>query len=391
MIRKLKNFGHLCLALTANLWYGFPSRKIKVIGVTGTDGKTTTTHLIYEILKNAGKRVSMVSTVYAKVGDCEYDTGLHTTTPSYFLIQKLLQKAVKNQDEYFVLETTSHGIDQNRVWGINYKVGVITNITHEHLDYHPSYTDYLKTKAKLLLNSQIAVINRDDNSFDLLKKELINNNKKYLTYGLKNKADYSYDSQKIVASIAEYNNYNFLAAYSVSRYLDIDEKEIINTFKQFVLPPGRLETVFNKKFKVIVDFAHTPNAIAVLLQFLRKQTKGRLIHVFGSAGLRDASKRPLMGKASSEYSDIIILTEEDYRTEDPLVITKSIISGFGSKKVDYQVIINREEAVKKALSLAQPNDVIVITGKAHEKSLCRGKTEYPWNDIETVKRLTKNL
>ena len=390
MMRKLKNIGHLILALIANIWYGFPARKIKVIGVTGTDGKTTTSHLIFTILKTAGKKVSLVSTVYAQIGEKVYDTGLHTTTPSYFLIQKLLREAVNNSDEYFILETTSHGLDQNRVWGINYQVGVITNITHEHLDYHLYYADLLKAKAKLLINSQISIINHDDQSFELLKKLLIEKKKKYLTYGFKSKTDYNFNTQKILPETADYNNYNFLAAYSVCRSLNIGEDKIIQAFKNFNLPQGRLETVFDKKFKVIVDFAHTPNAIAVLLQFLKKQTKGRIIHVFGSAGLRDANKRPLMGKASSKYSDLIILTEEDYRTEDPQEIAKSIAQGF-TENMDYQIIINREEAIKKALSLAQADDLVVITGKAHEQSLCRGKTEYPWNDIAAVKRLTRDL
>jgi len=388
MLRKIKNFGHLCLAIIANLWYGFPARKIKVIGITGTDGKTTTSHLTYEILKTAGKKVSLISTVYAIVANKEYDTGLHTTTPSCFLIQSLLKKAVDHGDEYFVLETTSHGLDQNRVYGINYNVGLITNITHEHLDYHKNYPAYLEAKVKLIKNSQTAFLNQDDQAFSLIKNKL--KNKKFLTYGFKHQSDYHYDFKKILSGLSDFNNSNYLAAYSISRYLNLDETKIIQAIKNFHLPPGRLETVFDKKFKVIVDFAHTPNAISVLLQFLRPHTQGRIIHVFGSAGLRDASKRPLMGQASSKYSDFIILTEEDYRTEDPRQIALSVAQGI-KKNVKYETILNREEAIKKALTIAKEKDVVVITGKAHEKSLCRGKIEYPWNDIEAVKRLTRDL
>jgi len=390
MWRKLKNLGHFGLAILANIWYGFPSQKIKVIGITGTDGKTTTTHLIFAILTAAGKKASLISTIYAKIGSRVYDTGLHTTTPSYFLIQKLLREAVNRQEEYFVLETTSHSLDQKRVWGINYLVSVITNVTHEHLDYHLTYQNYLKTKANLLLNSQMALINRDDASYLLLKKILMAKKKQFLTYSLKQPADYSFNSKTILPELADFNNYNYLAAYSVCRYLGIKEKIIIDTFRQFTLPQGRLETVYDGDFKVIVDFAHTPNAIAVLLQFLRKKAKGRIIHVFGSAGLRDTTKRPEMGKASSQYSNVIILTEEDYRTEDPMIIAKSIASGI-NQKVHYQIILDRYEAIKKALQLAKKDDVVVITGKAHEKSLCRGKREYPWNDIEAVKRLITDL
>jgi len=390
MLRKIKNFIHLCLAILANLWYGFPGRKIKVIGITGTDGKTTTSHLIYEILKNAGKKVSLVSTVYAKIGSQEFDTGLHTTTPSCFLIQKLLKMAVDNKDEYFVLETTSHGLDQNRTWGINYEAGLITNVTHEHLDYHCSFNSYLKTKARLLLNANVSFINKDDSSYEQLEKILKANHKKIFSYSVKNQADYHQDFNNLKQEIADYNCHNFLAAYSVCNYLGISEDSIFATLKKFQLPPGRLETVFNKKFKIIVDFAHTPNAIDALLQYVRKQTAGRLIHIFGSAGLRDASKRPLMGEASSKYSDVIILTEEDYRTEDPQKIAASIALGI-SKNIPYEIILNREEAIKKALAIAKEKDVIVITGKAHEQSLCRGKIEYPWNDIQAVKRLTQDL
>lgn len=168
MIQKLKNVYHLLQAILANIWYGFPSRKLKVIGVTGTDGKTTTTHLITHILKTAGKKVSMISTIYAKVGSHEYETGLHTTTPSSFTIQKMLSLAVKDNEEFFVLETTSHALDQNRVWGIKYKIGIITNITHEHLDYHKTYDEYVKSKLKILLNSKLAVLNKDDRSYNLL-------------------------------------------------------------------------------------------------------------------------------------------------------------------------------------------------------------------------------
>src|SRR3989339_1761298 len=153
-MQKIKNIYHLFQAVLANIFYGFPSRKLKVIGITGTDGKTTTTHLIAHILKTAGKKASFVSSVYASIGGVESDIGFHVTTPSSFILQKLLKQSADNHDEYFVLETTSHALDQNRVWGIKYEIGVITNITHEHLDYHRTYEEYVKAKLKLLLNSK---------------------------------------------------------------------------------------------------------------------------------------------------------------------------------------------------------------------------------------------
>jgi UDP-N-acetylmuramoyl-L-alanyl-D-glutamate--2,6-diaminopimelate ligase len=380
-IRKFKNIGHLFLAILANIFYGFPSRKIKVIGITGTDGKTTTTHLVYHILKSAGKRVSMISTVYAKVGNIEYDTGLHTTTPNSFVVQKLLKKAVDNVDEYFVLETTSHAIDQNRIYGIDFYIGVLTNITHEHLDYHRDYENYLKTKLKLLLASEIAVMNRDDESYDKIIKfpifnsqfsmnfQFPNSKLKILTYGFQEQSDFRLDFGELGFNLPLFNQYNYLAAYTVCSEIGIEKEKIIQAMKTFVLPSGRFEIVYDKEFKVIIDFAHTPNAFEKLLPEIRSmflKEKGRLIHVFGSAGLRDVSKRPMMGKASGTYSDAIILTEEDYRTEDLHKICLEIAKGFVNKK--YTIIENREEAIKKAISIAKKGDVVVLTGKAHEKS-----------------------
>jgi UDP-N-acetylmuramoyl-L-alanyl-D-glutamate--2,6-diaminopimelate ligase len=416
-IQKLKNLFHLIEAIIANLYYRLPSRKLRVIGVTGTDGKTTTTHLIYHILKSAGKKVSMVSTIYAKVGSKEFDTGLHTTTPGSFLIQKLLKKAVNYGDEYFVLETTSHALDQNRVLGVNFLIGVLTNITYEHLDYHKTYNDYLKAKAKLLLSSKIAVINRDDQSYSNIKCQISSFDKlrmtlsetevskikntdkklKIITYGLKNKADYCWD---LKLNLPDFNKYNYLAAYTACRILGLSDNSILSAIKSFQLPKGRLDVVHDKNFKVIIDFAHTPNAIAKVLdsvRILHLKKGSQLIHVFGSAGLRDSSKRPLMGQASAKFSNIIILTEEDYRTENVNETMKQIEKGIirklkvKSEKLKVIKIPNRQEAINKAVALARTGDVVIITGKGHEKSLCRGKIEYPWDEYEAVGKALKFL
>ena len=382
MFQTFKNIYHLFQAVIANIYYGFPSRKLKVIGVTGTDGKTTTTHLIYHILKTAGKKVSMVSTVYAKIGAEEFDTGLHTTTPSSFLVQKLLKKAVENGDEFFVLETTSHALDQNRVFGVKYFVAVLTNVTHEHLDYHKTYKKYVDTKAKLLKQSNIVIINSDDHSFERLDKILKHSVNKVYHYGFKHKTHFRLPYKK---PLVEYNRYNYLAAYSVASILGIDEKNILKAMNSFKLPPGRLEVVYGKGPTVIIDFAHTPNAFGSVLPEIKKHyvhNGSKLIHVFGSAGLRDKTKRPLMGKASSRYVDQIILTEEDYRTEKMEEICRQIAAGINSKP--FIVIPNRQEAINKAMVMARKNDVVLVTGKAHEKSLCRGKKEYPWDEFKAV-------
>ncbi|MCS6956523.1 MAG: Mur ligase family protein [Patescibacteria group bacterium] len=386
MLRKIKNFFHLIEALIANIIYGFPSKKIKVIGVTGTDGKTTTTSFLAHLLKQSGKKVSFVSTVYAQIADKIYDTGLHVTTPSSFMVQRFLNEAVKNKDEFFVLETTSHALDQNRVWGVNFEIGVLTNITHEHLDYHKTYENYVKAKCKLLKNSKIIVINEEDNSYKYVLNQIKDSELKIQNYNSKLKI------LDKVPNLTKFNRFNFSAGYQVAKILNISDDDFLKAVKTFKLPQGRLDLVYDKDFKVIIDFAHTPNAFKELLPEIKKiylKKSGRLIHVFGSAGLRDSSKRPLMGKYSSQYSDYIILTEEDYRTEDPKKICGQIVSGFISKKINYEVIIDRKEAIKKALKMAKKNDVVLLTGKGHEKSLCRGKTEYPWSDYEAVKEILK--
>jgi len=354
MFQKLKNIYHLCQAIIANIIYGFPSRKLKVIGITGTDGKTTTTHLITHILKTAGKKVSFVSSIVAE--------GFHVTTPNSFALQKLLKESADNHDQYFVLETTSHALDQNRVWGIKYEIGLITNITHEHLDYHKTYEDYTKTKLKLLKMAKIGIENTDKIA-DMIKK---------------------------IPNLTLFNQRNYSSAYIVCKRLGISDKEILKAMMTFELPKGRVDLVYDKNFKVIIDFAHTPNALLQLLPEIRKKylsNNGRLIHVFGSAGSRDITKRSLMGKISGKYSDLIILTEEDYRTEDLKKICLQIALGIKNKS--YEIILDRQQAINKAVKIAKKGDVVVLTGKAHEKSLCRGKIEHPWDEYEAVKKALK--
>lgn len=405
MKQSFKNIYHLFRAATASTFYRFPSRKLKIIGVTGTDGKTTTTSLIYHILKESGKKVSMISSVYAKIGATEHDIGFHVTSPDPFSTQKYLNMSLRAGDEYFVLETTSHALDQNRVWGIRFEVAVITNITHEHLDYHKTYDNYLKTKARLLTYSKNMLINRDDKSYDLLRSYVTthcNVSLQHLyTYGLHNNASFYQDMEQLVGvQLADFNKYNFLAAFGACKLFGLSDEQILSALKTYVLPPGRIDVVVKTPFIVIIDFAHTPNALEEILKYVKRvycKPESRLIHVFSSAALRDESKRPFMGEASARYADLIILTEEDYRSEDPRKINREIGAGLekGSfKKVDasefggelktYTEIIDRAEAIHTAISIAKTGDVILLTGKGHEKSLCRGKIEYPWDEKKVV-------
>jgi len=402
-LQKIKNIFHLINGLFANIYYGFPSRKIIVIGVTGTDGKTTTTELIFHILKKNKIKASYISTVSAKIGQKKYETGFHVTTPNPWFIQKLIKEAVEKKQKYFILETTSHALDQNRVWGIDFYLAVLTNVTHEHLDYHLSYQNYLKTKLKLLEKAKISVVNQDDESYKYIKKTILKDKKKQV---------YSYsilkDIKENFSNLEKFNQYNFSAAYLVGKILGLKEKDIIQALKTFKKPLGRFDLVYDKKFKVIIDFAHTPNAFLQILPEIRKRylkQGGRLIHVFGAAGLRDDKKRPAMGEIAGRHDDLIILTEEDYRTEDLYKICEQISKGLkkynfiykkfnfikqNDKKV-YTIFKNRQDAINFSIKIAQQNDLILLTGKGHEKSLCRGRIEYSWDEYRAVKMALKNF
>ncbi|HLL60702.1 MAG TPA: UDP-N-acetylmuramoyl-L-alanyl-D-glutamate--2,6-diaminopimelate ligase [Candidatus Nitrosocosmicus sp.] len=387
MWQTIKNIYHLFQAIIAGVWYRFPSKKLKLIGVTGTDGKTTTTNLIYHILHQNGYKVAMLSTVSAKIGDEDIDTGFHVTSPDRFLLNRLLVKMVNKNMEYAVLEATSHGLHQYRYFPLKFQISTVTNITHEHLDYHKTYENYVKAKAILFNISQIAVLNQDDNSYKLLRSFI---------KPIVQIVPYSYKLTKTYVSPLPgyYNQENTLAAATVCEKLGLSQKQIQSALKTFPGVVGRMDEIsLGQKFRVIVDFAHTPNALEQLLKTLRSQLKreGQLIVVFGAAGERDYTKRPLMGKAASTYAHFSILTAEDPRSEKVDDITKSIVKGFKHPK-QYHIEPDRGKAIKYALNIAKKDDIVVVTGKGHEKSMCFGKKEMPWSDKEEiVKNLSKIL
>lgn len=389
MFQKLKNKYHLIQAFIANIAYGMPYKSLIIIGITGTDGKTTTATLLQRILTDAGIKSAVITTIGAYIGDSFFDTGFHTTTPSSFALQKYLRIAAKAGCTHAVIETTSHALDQNRTWGIPFEIGVVTNITHEHLDYHKTQENYIRAKAKLLKRAKYALLNEDDKSFETLLK-LIPKEKIY-TYSLFDKKAYATSSllPSKMKLIGEFNKQNALASAAVAKLLNLPIKNVKKTISEFTAPSGRQELIHEDEFKVIVDFAHTPGSFEKVLPEIKKETRGRLIHVFGAAGKRDASKRPYMGNASSKYADVIILTAEDPRGENVQVINTHIIAGF-QKDVELYSIVNRKEAIKKALSIAKKGDTILITGKGHEKSMNIDGKETPWSDKEAVFEILKN-
>lgn len=434
----LKNYYHLVNAFLANCYYRFPSRKLIVIGVTGTDGKTTTCNLIYHLLKQSKEKVSLVSSINAILGTEKYDTGLHTTTPNPWQLQKFLRLAVKNSSNYLVLETTSHAIDQYRNWGIKYEIAVLTNVTSEHLDYHKKYSRYLKVKSRLLKKARIAIVNADDSSYEKLQ-EMKWRKKKLITYSLKNPADIeaqkvsytknqtqftlAYDQANLINKtehktltkkkilqfnfesplMGDYNLENALAALSACLCLGKKPLELIPTLKSFnpKIVIGRLEKVDSgSDFDIYIDFAHTPGAFSKMLPLLRTISSGKIIHVFGAAGLRDQQKRPMMGEISGQNCDYIILTAEDPRSEklsdiiDQIAVgcEKSGFQEFNPRNTKYPMksyfkIEDREKAIFFAIEkLAAKGDLVIITGKSHEKSMCFGNEEKPWSDFEAVKK-----
>ena len=360
---------------------------MKVIGVTGTDGKTTTANLIYHILKSSGHKASMISSIAAVIDGKSYNTGFHVTTPASFSLQKFLRKARQAKSEYFVLEVTSHAIDQKRIFGIPFEVGVLTNVTNEHLDYHKTYDNYLRTKINLLNKSKICVVNSDDSSYTLLSDAKVKKPQgEWITYGLSQSSDYNPDTFDIRGAnlVGDFNKYNVLAAVAASKSLEIKEENIKKALKTFHMPIGRVDYVYEKDFSVMIDFAHTPNAFEQILNSLRPMVKGRIIHVFGSAGGRDGLKRPFLGEISSQYCDILVLTAEDPRKEDVNKIIAEIEVGVKKEQCEVIRIPDRKEAIEAAIQMAKKNDLVLITGKAQEESMNLGQDEEPWDEFEVV-------
>ena len=386
----INKYYHLPKAVIANIIHGFPSDKLVVIGVTGTDGKTTTVNMIYEILKAAGKKVSMISTINAVIGGKVYDTGFHVTSPDPFMVQKFAKMAVINKDQYLVLEVTSHAIDQFRFLGIKFNIGVITNITHDHLDYHGTLENYKNIKLRLIKNTKFAIIN---SSLDSITKKIEG---KKITFGL-NKGDFTQEDLKLnLKTPGEYNIENALAAMAVGFVLNINKEIAKRALEDFIGLKGRMEEVKNNiGIKIFVDFAHTPSGLENALKSLREQYKdSKIIAVFGAAGSRDKLKRPIMGGISAKNADITILTDEDPRFEDSYKIIEEIEAGAVKQgAIDGRNFFkqsDRSKAIQYAISLAKKGDVVCVFGKGHESSMNYKGKEIPWSDYKEIEQIINN-
>jgi UDP-N-acetylmuramoyl-L-alanyl-D-glutamate--2,6-diaminopimelate ligase len=392
-------FWHLPKAVLANFYFGFPSRRLLIIGVTGTDGKTTTATLIYKILLQAGKKTALISTVSAEINQEKIPTGLHVTSPEPFVLQALLKKIAGQGIKTVVLEVTSHGLHQHRLWGVPFRIGVVTNITPEHLDYHRTYQKYLAAKGKLFKRVEFAVLNKDDQSFGYLNS-VRPRSSWLITYSLKKKADFTLNTFKFKSSLpGDFNQSNCLAAIAAARTLGVEKKVIRKAIQSFKGVLGRMDEIrLGQNFRVLIDFAHTANALEKALTALKKEkNKGQLIVVFGCAGLRDPYKRPIMGRIAAKLADRIVLTAEDPRTEnlDQIIdqIAKGCLKAGAQESAVSDLPVNRKQlalffrvadrrkAIKFAIQkLAEKGDLVVICGKGHERSMCYGKTENPWSD-----------
>ncbi len=395
-------------AQIANKFYGDPSKGLKIIGVTGTNGKTTVTNLLLQYLETAGKNVGIIGTIHYKYKEKIFASG--RTTPDSIEWFYLLNEMKNRSAEYIVAEVSSHAIDQYRVYGTRFEGGIFTNLTQDHLDYHGTMEEYFKTKDRFFQYIQetnptgIIATNTDDPYGEKIYRKY----RDYLniiSYGTK-KADfiisdfevdmtgvsftYKYGNikRRVRSKLkGEFNIYNIAAAFSylISAGFDID---FLHHATEKLYPiRGRFETIENE-FLVVNDYAHTPDAIEKILKSLNQIKKNRVIIVFGAGGDRDKGKRPLMGKIAEQLADVIILTSDNPRSEDPVKIINDIKSGMEMKKEIYE-IIDREEAIKKAIEIAQKDDIVLIAGKGHETYQIIGDKTYYFDDLDVAKKYLK--
>lgn len=401
LFRKIEPTGHLFEAMIEQAAAGFPMKDVKVIGVTGTDGKTSTSTLITQMLRNSGLKVAMMTTISLDLGDgkgVQANDSRLTTMGSKQLIENL-RKVRDAKVDWLVLEVTSHALAQHRVWGIPFSIAVMSNIHHEHLDYHGTFEHYRDSKKRLftLTNKnkkglQTGIINAEDPSTELFAEAI----KHPVLYGTK-KGDLRASNVKLSSSGSTYqvkakdvtykitchlpgsfNVMNSLAAVGVGRAIGLDKEQIERGIASLKSVEGRMARIDEgQNFEVIIDYAHTPDSFKKIFYEIKPTVRGKLVAVFGSAGRRDEKKRFEQGKIAGEYADIVIATEEDDRDIDGQIILEQIASGAEragkARGEDLFLIHEREKAVEKAINLARKGDVVLLLGKGHEKSILTNK------------------
>jgi UDP-N-acetylmuramoyl-L-alanyl-D-glutamate--2,6-diaminopimelate ligase len=399
------------LADAAAAWFDHPSRKLHVIGITGTDGKTTTAFLAEAMLRAAGRRPGLLGTVEVEIGDKRLPNQDRNTTPEALELQGLLAEMVAAGNDSVVMEATSHGLAQARTRNVAFDVGILTNLTSEHLEFHGSLDKYKAAKAMLFQQAPIAILNADDPSFDYFRGQSIG---RAVTYALEADADVrgsNVDARANGTSFTvtaadwsgrvdlqlpgSFNVHNALAVVALAHAEGIDLDLAVTALGAVPGVPGRMETVeLGQPFGVVVDYAHTADSLGKVLAVLRPLASGRLIAVFGSAGERDPTKRPAMGRVAAELADVTIITDEDPRLEDPRVINEAIAAGAraaGARDGEELLVIDdRPAAIARAVSLAQAGDVILLAGKGHEQSIIYGTTRRWWDEKEVAIRALRD-
>jgi UDP-N-acetylmuramoyl-L-alanyl-D-glutamate--2,6-diaminopimelate ligase len=399
------------LADAADTWYDHPSRKLQVIGITGTDGKTTTAFLAEAMLRAAGRRPGLVGTVEVGVGDARSANENRNTTPEALELQALLAEMVAAGNDSVVMEATSHGLAQARTRNVDFDIAILTNVTSEHLEFHGSWENYRAAKAMLFQQAPMSILNADDSSvayFHAIAAARV------LTYGLDKEADVrasDVDARATGTSFGvtsgewhgrvdlqlpgSFNVHNALAVMALARVEGIDLDLAARALGDVLGVPGRMETVdMGQPFGVVVDYAHTADSLGKVLRVLRPLAGGRVIAVIGSAGERDPTKRPVMGRASAELADVTIVTDEDPRLEDPREINEAIAAGAraagGRDGETLFVIDDRPAAIGHAIGLAREGDVILLAGKGHEKTIIYGTEGRWWDEKEVARRALRD-
>ncbi len=393
------------LPVMAGNFYGHPSQKLKVIGVTGTNGKTTITYIIESILKKSGDEPGVIGTIsYRSPGRA---ISAKNTTPGPLELQSILSEMVKLSSHYAVMEVSSHALDQRRIEGILFDAAIFTNITPEHLDYHKKLKEYFNAKVKIFAHLKAdgcAILNADDDKVVALKKSIKN---RVITYGIEAKSDIFAKNIRLSINSSEFNIVmpkdsfnvsthlvgmhnvsNILATVAACDALGIDHNVIKSGIEAMTPVPGRLESVeCGQGFKVFVDFAHTEDALDKILSLLREVSRAKIITVFGCGGDRDREKRPAMGKVACRLSDHVIITSDNPRFEEPGEIIDEIVSGVKGVYSNYEIDPDRRKAIEKALSLAKVGSIVVIAGKGHENYQIVADKTLPFNDREVVKEI----
>ena len=394
---------HWAQAVTATAKYHHPARKLRVIGVTGTNGKTTTCFMIWHMLRHAGFKTGLMTTVAYGVDKLTPELG-HMTTVDAFTLNRRIRDIANSGAEFLVLEVTSHALAEFRTLGIKFEIAVFTNLTHDHLDYHKTIEKYRAVKGKLFKKADFSILNADDAATKYYEKL----SRKYITYGIKNGQNraenikllktgvkYSLGDINIETKIpGEFNVYNSLAAVLVGQKLGLNKSEIEQGINSLTAVEGRMNIIDEgQPFTVIVDYAHAPDALEKVFASL-PQSSGRIISVHGGAGRRDPTTRPIRGRILAEHSDIVIITEDDSRDEDPDKIAEGFIEGAtkAGKVMGKNLVkeLDRKKAIHLALSLAKKGDTVLILGKGHEKSILRADGPHDFEDIKVVKNYLRN-